>query len=138
LFGSVPPYHSRPPSVGSVSITTRPAAMEELEGQWQWFSLTEGEGDKFNLDPSYPSETYTLAVKFFTRRIINVEAITRTFKPLWRAEKGFSARDMGDNIILFEFEEKADLERVLLLEPWSYDKYLVAFRRLEEDRKLNP
>ena len=88
------------------------------------------------MDPSYPSETYTLAAKFFTRRIINVEAITRTFKPLWRAEKSISARDIGDNIVLFEFEEKADLERVLLLEPWSYDKYLVAFRHLEEDTEI--
>lgn len=99
-------------------------------------SLTEGKGDKFNLDPSFPSKTYTLVVKFFTRRIINVEAITRTFKPLWCTEKGFSAQNMGDNVILFEFEEKADVERVLLLEPWSYDKNLVAFCRLEEDMEI--
>lgn len=65
-----------------------------------------------------------------------MEAITRTFKPLWRADKGFLACNMGDNVILFEFKEKTDLEWVLLLEPWSYDKHLVAFRRLEEDMEL--
>jgi hypothetical protein len=110
--------------------------MEELEGHWKRFSLTDSEGEKFNLAPSSPSETYTLAAKFFTRRIINVEAITKTFKPLWCADKGFSARDVGDNVVLFEFEKKADLERVLLLEPWSYDKHPVAFRHLEEDIEL--
>jgi hypothetical protein len=36
-------------------------------------------------------------------------------------------------MMLFEFEESADLERVLLHEPWSYDKSLVAFRRIEEE-----
>ena len=36
---------------------------------------------------------------------------------------------MGDNILLFEFEDCLDLERVLELEPWSYDKHLVVFQR---------
>jgi hypothetical protein len=74
-----------------------------------------------------------LVAKFFTRRAINVEVVTRTFKPLWRTERGFSARDLGDNLMLLEFEEAADLERVLLYEPWSFDKYLVAFHRLKDE-----
>uniref|UniRef100_A0A2N9FW68 Zinc knuckle CX2CX4HX4C domain-containing protein n=1 Tax=Fagus sylvatica TaxID=28930 RepID=A0A2N9FW68_FAGSY len=51
-------------------------------------------------------------------------------------EKRLSARDMGENIILFEFEDEADLKRVLMAEPWSYDKSLVAFHRLLEDVEL--
>ena len=38
-------------------------------------------------------------------------------------------RDLGDNILLFEFEDCLDLERVLELEPWSYDKHLMVFQR---------
>uniref|UniRef100_A0A2N9GLX5 Zinc knuckle CX2CX4HX4C domain-containing protein n=1 Tax=Fagus sylvatica TaxID=28930 RepID=A0A2N9GLX5_FAGSY len=34
-------------------------------------------------------------------------------------EKRLSARDMGENIILFEFEDEADLKRVLMAEPWK-------------------
>jgi len=37
---------------------------------------------------------------------------------------------MGDNILLFEFEDCPDLERVLELEPWSYDKHLAIFQRM--------
>ncbi len=110
--------------------------MEDLNGMWQRLSLSETEEDRFNLEPSDQSDTHILAVKFFTRRVINVEAVTRTFRPLWRSEKGFSARDMGDNIMLFEFEDEADLKRVLMAEPWSFDKSLVAFHRLLEDVKL--
>lgn len=51
-------------------------------------------------------------------------------------EKRLSARDMGENIILFEFEDEADLKWVLMAEPWSYDKSLVAFHRLLEDVEL--
>ena len=68
--------------------------------------------------------------------MINVEVVTRTFKLLWRMERGFSAQDMGNNILLFEFEDEADLERVLFSKQWSYDKHLVAFRRLVEDVEI--
>ena len=36
-------------------------------------------------------------------------------------------RDIGGNILLFEFDDALDLERVLELEPWTYDKILVVF-----------
>ena len=68
--------------------------------------------------------------------MINVEVVTRTFKLLWRTERGFSAQDMGNNILLFEFEDEADLERVLFSKQWSYDKHLVAFCRLMEDVEI--
>ncbi|KAK9991073.1 hypothetical protein SO802_026058 [Lithocarpus litseifolius] len=35
--------------------------------------------------------------------------------------------DVEGNILLFEFENVLDLERVLEFEPWSYNKHLVAF-----------
>ena len=34
-------------------------------------------------------------------------------------------RDIGGNILLFEFDDAVDLERVPEFEPWSYDKSLV-------------
>ena len=110
--------------------------MEEIDNMWQKLSLNEIEGEKFNLGSQTQAVSYYLAAKFYTRRIINVEAVTRTFKPLWRTERGFSVRDMGDNLLLFEFEDEADMERVLFAEPWSYDKYLVAFRKVEEDVEI--
>jgi hypothetical protein len=110
--------------------------MEEIDSMWKRLSLNEIEGERFNLGSSTQVASHSLAAKFYTRRVINVEAVTRTFKPLWRTERGFSARDMGDNILLFEFEDEADMERVLFSEPWSYDKYLVAFNKVVEDVEI--
>ena len=70
-----------------------------------------------------------MAGKFFTKRVLNVDVVARTFKPLWRPRGELKIRDMGGNILLFEFEDCLDLERVLELEPWSYDKHLVVFQR---------
>ena len=33
---------------------------------------------------------------------------------------------------MFDYEEGLDLERVLELEPWMYDKHLVIFKRTRE------
>uniref|UniRef100_A0A2N9IMR2 Reverse transcriptase domain-containing protein n=1 Tax=Fagus sylvatica TaxID=28930 RepID=A0A2N9IMR2_FAGSY len=107
--------------------------MDELDNLWRKFTLTRSEEEKFQLSTPDEERKPTLAAKFFTRRVINIEAVTRTFKPLWRSDRGFSARDLGENMVLFEFEDSADVERVLLHEPWSYDKSLVAFRKLEAE-----
>ena len=61
--------------------------------------------------------------------MVNAEAASRTFKPLWKLIGEMKIRDIGGNILLFEFDDALDLERVLEFEPWTYDKSLVAFRR---------
>ena len=66
-----------------------------------------------------------MAAKFLTRRALNVEAIGRTFKPLWRAKKEFKVREVGNHILLFVFETESDAERVLANEPWTFDKHVV-------------
>ena len=40
-------------------------------------------------------------------------------------------RDVGGNVLVFEFDDALDLERVLEFEPWSYDKSLVIFQKTE-------
>uniref|UniRef100_A0A2N9I5D1 Reverse transcriptase domain-containing protein n=1 Tax=Fagus sylvatica TaxID=28930 RepID=A0A2N9I5D1_FAGSY len=104
--------------------------MEDIEGLWKSFSLNDQEDDKFDLSSMAHQVKPTLAAKFFTRRTINVEAVARTFKPLWQTKQSFSLQDVGENIVLIEFDDGSDLERVFLGEPWSYDKYLIAFHRV--------
>ena len=104
--------------------------MEDIEGLWKSFSLNDQEDDKFDLSSMAQQVKPTLAAKFFTRRTINVEAVARTFKPLCQTKNSFSLQDVGENIVLIEFDDGSDLERVLLGEPWSYDKYLIAFQRV--------
>ena len=73
-----------------------------------------------------------LAGKFFTKRVLNVDAVARTFKPLWKLVGELKIRDSGDNVLAFEFDNIIDLKRVLEYEPWSYDKSLIAFQRVND------
>jgi hypothetical protein len=98
--------------------------------------LTEKEGDVFDMCNSEVDDEYILAKHFCTRKVVSAEAVARKFRPLWRATKGFMAKDKGDNIMLFYFRDLANLERVLTNEPWSYDNHLVQMQRVDSDLSI--
>lgn len=77
------------------------------------------------------SKEFVIAARFLTRRALNVEAIRRTFKPLWRARKEFKIREARDHVLLFFFELESDAERVIATELWSFDKHLVLLQRYD-------
>jgi hypothetical protein len=110
--------------------------MEDISGLWESFSLTDKEEVPFDFGEAEEGDHYYLAARFMTNRVLNLESVVRTFTPLWRAERGFTARDLGTNIVVFIFENESDLERVVQLEPWSYDKHLVSFQRVEADTSI--
>ena len=74
---------------------------------------------------------FGLAAKFFIRRALNMEAMARTFKPLWHTHYGFQICDVGNNHLVFAFEAIVDAKRVLIREPWSFDRHLVAFQKMD-------
>lgn len=107
--------------------------MEEILNDWKKLSLTSAEGAKISLSKSknLTSKEYVLAVKFLTKRALNVEAIRQTFKSLWRSRKEFKIREAGDHVLLFVFELESDAKRVLAIEPWSFDKHIVLFQHYD-------
>ena len=111
--------------------------MDSLEAQWEKFTLSEAEGDTADLVSTTDQPKRYLAVKFLTRRALNAEAVARTFTPLWRTDHGFTIRDMNENRLVFIFEDEADRERVMMGEPWAYDKHLVVLQRIEEEEAID-
>ncbi|XP_030970522.1 uncharacterized protein LOC115990895 [Quercus lobata] len=72
-----------------------------------------------------------LAAKFFTRRNVNVEAVAKTFRPLWRTRGSFEVCEGIDNVLLFDFEMEADAEKVMQGQPWAFDRHLVVVQRYD-------
>jgi len=66
--------------------------------------------------------------KFFTPRALNVDTVARTFNPIWRAKNGFQIQNLGDHRLLFIFDNKGDVNRVLRNEPWSFDKHAIVLQ----------
>ena len=73
--------------------------------------------------------SFVLAVKFFTCRSLNLEAVAKMFRPLWHTRDNFEVNDVGNNKLLFAFQSEEDVEKVLMGEPWPFDRHLVVFQR---------
>lgn len=72
-----------------------------------------------------------LAAKFLAKRNVNVDAIAKIFRPLWRTTPNFCIREAGDNHLLFVFELERNVDMVLNGEPWSFDKHLVILKKYD-------
>ena len=91
--------------------------MDNLENMWNKLSLLDSKEDGVQCTVDYLAPRLLLAAKFLTKRLTNIEAVARTFKSLWRTQRDFKMKDMGENVMVFEFEDECDLERVLEHEP---------------------
>ena len=62
---------------------------------------------------------------------MNIEAVARTFKPIWCTQRNFKVTSAGDNLVLIAFELEVDVEKVLQGELWKFDRHLVVLQRYD-------
>ena len=110
--------------------------MDNLAQSWNRLTLFDREGPGCCLLDDEKVENFSIAAKFLTRRAINMEIIAKTFTPLWRARNGFKIQSFGDHKILFTFNNKEDVDRILEGELWSFDKHLVVMSQYENESSL--
>ena len=105
--------------------------MEDLTSRWMNLSLTEVEGSKVDVTRDKKKVGTILAAKFFTHRNVNVEAVAKTFQPIWQTKGNFEVCDGKDNVLLIAFEMEVDTKKVLQGQPWAFDRHLVAVQRYD-------
>ncbi|XP_030964038.1 uncharacterized protein LOC115985211 [Quercus lobata] len=94
-------------------------------------SLSEVEGRKVDLSRKKKTGDYVVVAKFLTRRNIKIEAVARTFLPIWKTRGNFEANDAGGNVFLFDFELEVDAAKVMMGEPWAFNRHLVVMERYD-------
>lgn len=107
--------------------------MEELANQWNNLSLSKKESTDFILQKDQRSREFILAAKFLTPQFLNMEAMARTFKQLWCSTNDFKIQNQSEHRILFVFDNLSDVDKILLNQPWSFDKHLVMLQRYTID-----
>ena len=93
--------------------------------------LSEKERSEVDLAPPGVDKGLVIVGKFYTKRRVNLEAIGRALRSVWRTKQDFEVSDLGENRVLFSFQTKEDLDRVLLQGPWSFDKYILLLHKLK-------
>lgn len=98
--------------------------MEDLTSRCEKLSLSARKGTKVRLSNHQHASKHVLAMKFLTRRALNMEAVAQTFWPLWHIKESFHITIAANNILLFAFDLEMDVEKILLGEPWSFERHL--------------
>ena len=84
--------------------------MEKLFVLWEKLTLSEAKGNMYKSESFEQGSGQVVAAKFFTHRALNMEAIARTSRPLWRTRSDFEVKDVGNHTVLFVFSDKTDAE----------------------------
>ena len=112
--------------------------MEALTKHWKSLSLSEREGSGLCLKKEQASSEHAIAAKFLTKRPLNMDTMANTFTPLWRTKSGFKIKHIEDHVVLFSFDNKADVDRIIAVEPWSFDKHAMVITRYDKDATVQP
>ena len=113
-----------------------PSLMDEITQGWNDLSLLDRESDDMKLKKKCPIEEFSLVARFLTSRALSIDAVARTFTPIWKTHNGFQIRNLGDHKLLFIFDNESEAERVLQNEPWSFDKHLIVLQCYNKDTIL--
>ena len=107
--------------------------MEQLTENWNNMSLSEKGQIEFILPEDYRKGEFIIAAKFITSRFLQMEVVARTFKQLWKTNRGFKFWNQGNNLVLFVFNNLAEVDKILKSQPWSFDKHLIVMQRYMND-----
>ena len=105
--------------------------MDAITNKCANLKLSEREGSEVDLAPPEVDQGLVMVGKFCTKCRVNLEAVGRALRSVWRTKRDFEISDMGENRVLFLFQDKEDLDRVLLQGSWSFDKYILLLHKLE-------
>ena len=62
-----------------------------------------------------------IMMKVLTQRSVNVEALKKNMRMLWKPNKGLQVSEIEDNLYLAEFGDSHDKKKVMEMRPWSYE-----------------
>ena len=110
--------------------------MEELTKTWNSLTLSECEGSNFCIKEDQAKTEFIIAAKFLTKRAPNIDSISKTFTPIWRSRNGFKIQKESSHVVLFTFDDKNEMEKVMATEPWSFDKRRMVLQRFGKEMDL--
>ena len=108
----------------------------ELEELWKKLMVTKEEEEDIILGSNSTKVAKEagkncIMMKVLTQRSVNVEALKKNMRMLWKPNKGLQVSEIEDNLYLAEFGDSHDKKKVMEMRPWSYEKQLVLMREFE-------
>lgn len=75
--------------------------------------------------------SFCLIGKLWTAKTFNAFGLLETMRKIWKPGKGMTAKEIEPNLFSFQFNHWRDMEKVLSMEPWHFDKHLLVLKQLD-------
>ena len=66
--------------------------------------------------------------KMVINRTVNMKAMKIVLQKIWKLSLGLVIKEVEDICYVFQFEHAMEKDRVLLRQPWSFNKSLIVFQ----------
>ncbi|KAK9992135.1 hypothetical protein SO802_027120 [Lithocarpus litseifolius] len=111
---------------------------EELEQLWKKLSFTKEKDEDIVLgENSTKTEKELgkncLVIKILTQRCINIEALRKTMRMLWKTNKTIQISEIEEELFLVELSDPKDKKKILEMCPWSFEKNLVLLQEFSSE-----
>ncbi|OMO90013.1 reverse transcriptase [Corchorus capsularis] len=81
--------------------------LEEKDGELAWFHLLG---------------------RLYSKRKVNLEGLRVAMFQAWKVEGDMVVKEVGDNLFSFQFEDEVERDRVLVTQPWCFNRALLVLR----------
>ncbi|KAJ4842368.1 hypothetical protein Tsubulata_015725 [Turnera subulata] len=78
-----------------------------------------------------PKTSLLLVGRLWTEKGFNGKALMQTMSSLWAVKRGFQASELEKNLFMFRFRDERDKTRVLMGEPWHFDRNVLVLQSVE-------
>lgn len=79
-----------------------------------------------------------LLVKLLSSKYFNREASKSTLKKIWHPAKSLCFSEIGEGLLLVDFEDYNDKQRFMHNGPWSFNKSLILVKEFNMSNRLKP
>ncbi|XVE95711.1 hypothetical protein REPUB_Repub02eG0122900 [Reevesia pubescens] len=109
---------------------------EDWNNLWAKLALTDEEQSVVAIEKSWVEDTFErsghcLVGKLMTKKMVNVEALKIVLSKVWKVSRSLDTKEEGDKMFLFYFGNKKEKDRVLLTQPWSFNKSLLVLSKMD-------
>ena len=75
-----------------------------------------------------------LVMKVLSHKYMNIEALRKNMRMLWKTNKGVQINEIGEELFLAEFGDGRDKKRIMDMSPWTYEKQLILLKEFEGEQ----
>lgn len=113
----------------------------EVEELYNQLHLTKLEKETIFIDASLMDAvvekgSQCLLAKLHTTQPYNWEAFKATMKKFWRKSKLVKFHEMGLGVLLIQFDEKMDRDKVIRESPWNVDKNMILLQKYDSTKQV--